>query len=84
MTASTVVVEAGLDDLRSADVRFLQEAARRGPLHVRVPTDDLVARLTGAPPRFPAAERLFLAQSIRWVESAALVEQPVGGTMSPR
>ncbi len=78
MSGTRVVVEADLDDLRSADVRFLQEAARRGPLHVRVPTDRLVARLTGSPPRFPAAERLFLAQSIRWVTSASLVDRPVG------
>ena len=82
MSATRAVVEADLDDLRSADVRFLQEAARRGPLHVRVPTDRLVARLTGSPPRFPAAERLFLAQSIRWVASAALVEQPVGADLA--
>ena len=78
MSEIRAVVEADLDDLRSADVRFLQEAARRGPLHVRVPTDRLVARLTSSPPRFPAAERLFLAQSIRWVASAALVDRPVG------
>ncbi len=71
-----VVVEASLDDLRSDDVRFLQEAARLGPLHVRVPSDDLVAELTGAAPDFPDVERLFLAQSIRWVESAAVVERP--------
>ncbi len=78
MTAQArVVAEASLDDLRSQDVRFLQQAASRGTLHLRVPSDRLVATLTGAPPSFPAVERLFLAQSIRWVSSAALVERPV-------
>ena len=71
------MVEASLDDLRSDDVRFLQEAASRGPLHVRVPSDELVVELTGAPPDFPAVERLFLADSFRWVESAVVVDRPL-------
>ena len=75
--ARPVVVEASLDNLRSADVRFLQEAARSGPLNVRVPSDGLVAERTGAPPLFPAMERLFLAESLRWVNSAAIVDRPV-------
>ena len=69
-----VIVEASLDNLRSDDVRFLQEAAALGPLHVRVPSDELVAHLTGAPPVFPAAERLFLAESLRWVDHAEVVD----------
>ncbi len=52
MTAP-VVVEASLDNLRSDDVRFLEEAAAHGPLHVRVPSDALVAEHTGAPPALP-------------------------------
>jgi cytidyltransferase-like protein len=78
MTARrTVVVEASLDNLGSDDVRFLEEAAALGPLHVRVPSDELLAARTGAPPLFPAAERLFLAQSLRFVGSAEVVDQPV-------
>ena len=30
------------------------------------------------PPSFPAIERLFLAESMRWVERATIVERPVG------
>jgi cytidyltransferase-like protein len=77
-----VVVEHALDNLRSGDVRFLQEAARHGPLHVRVPSDRLVEELTGSRPLFPAAERLFLAESLRWVTSAAVVDRPVTLEMS--
>ena len=69
-----VVVEASLDNLRSDDVRFLEEAAAHGPLRVRVPSDELVAQRTGAAPVFPAAERLFLAESLRWVEHAEIVD----------
>ena len=74
MTAP-VVVETSLDNLRSDDVRFLEEAALQGPLHVRIPSDALTTERTGAPPAFPAAERLFLAESIRWVASAEIVER---------
>jgi cytidyltransferase-like protein len=75
------VVEATLDDLRSDDVRFLEEAAGLGSLTVRVPSDELIVELTGAPPVFPAAERLFLARAIRWVASAELVERPLIAAM---
>ena len=77
----TVVVEARLDNPRSGDLRFLQEAARFGPLHVRVPSDALVVEHTGAAPMFPAAERLFLAESFRWVDSAAIVGRSVAADM---
>jgi cytidyltransferase-like protein len=75
------VVEASLDDLRADDVRFLQEAAAAGDLHVRVPSNELVEQLTGAAPRFPAAERLFLAESLRWVSSAEIVDAPIASAL---
>ena len=71
------IVEASLDNLRSDDVRFLEAAATLGPLRVRVPSDALVAQVTGSAPRFPAAERLFLAESVRWVARAEVVERTV-------
>ena len=77
------VVEFGLDDLRSDDVRFLEEAAKVGPLHVLVPTDRLLAVQTGAVPRFPQAERLFLAESLRWITSAELVDVSLADDYSP-
>lgn len=77
MSTARTVVEASLDDLRSDDVRFLQEAAAGGELHVRIPSDVLVQELTGAAPRFPLAERRFLAESLRWVGSAEVVDAPI-------
>ena len=82
MTLARTIVEFSLDDLRSDDVRFLQEAAAGGELHVRVPSDALVARLTGSAPRFPQAERLFLAQSLRWVSSAEVVDDPIASVLA--
>jgi cytidyltransferase-like protein len=71
------VAEVSLDDMRADDVRFLEQASRRGPLRLRVPSDRLVARSTGRAPTFPQAERLFLARSIRWVSLADIVDRPL-------
>lgn len=79
--APAIVVEAGLDNLRTDDVRFLQEAARHGRLHVRVPSDELVRRTTGASPTFPEVERLFLAESLRWVSGVEVVSEPVTASL---
>ncbi len=76
-----VVVAASLDNLGSADVRFLQEAARRGAVHVRIPSDALLERATGSAPHFPAAERLFLAQALRCVASAEIVDRAVADVL---
>ena len=81
MTTGRTVVEFSLDDLRSDDVRFLQEAAGEGDLHVRVPSDELVDELTGSRPRFPEAERLFLAESLRWVGTAEVVDVPISAAL---
>ncbi len=71
---SSVVVAASLDNLSSSDVRFLQEAARFGPLHVRVSSDSLVERTTGRPPTFGETERRFLAASLRCVNTVGVTD----------
>jgi cytidyltransferase-like protein len=80
--ARVVVVEASLDNLTSDDIRFLEEAAAFGPLRVRVPSDDLVAARTGTAPMFPAAERLFLAESLRFVDAAEIVDVPLAEALA--
>ncbi|MEI8332239.1 MAG: adenylyltransferase/cytidyltransferase family protein [Chloroflexota bacterium] len=72
-----VVVAMSLDQLRSSHVRFLEEAARLGTVHVRLASDALVESGSGFPPSFPQAERLFLARSLRHVGSAAMVRLPL-------
>jgi cytidyltransferase-like protein len=71
-----VLVHESLDDLRASDMRFLQEAARLGDVHVRLWSDGLVARRTGKPPAFPQDERLYVAGSLRYVKSAAVTDDP--------
>ncbi len=68
------VVSGSFDDLRLEQVRFLEEAARTGPLHVFLWSDDLVRKLEGCPPKFPQEERLYLLESIRHVSRVELVD----------
>jgi len=66
MTAPVVVCGA-FDDLRSRDLRFLEEAARFGLLTVVLWPDETVRRLTGKPPKFPVAERCYVLEAVRFV-----------------
>ncbi len=74
---AVVYVSGGFDDLRARDVRFLQEAARLGPLHVLLWSDEVVRALTGAAPAFGEAERRYLLHAIRYVSHLTVVEGPV-------
>ena len=47
-----VVVSGGFDDLRSGDVRFLEEAARLGELTVLLWPDALLEKFNGKAPKF--------------------------------
>lgn len=72
--AKQVVVSGGFDDIRSRDLRFLDEAARLGKLTVLLWNDQAVEQFTGVPPRFPLAERNYVLNAIRYIGSVI----PVG------
>ncbi|MBT8461361.1 MAG: adenylyltransferase/cytidyltransferase family protein [Gemmatimonadetes bacterium] len=67
------------DDLRSRDVRLLQEAARLGAVEVSLLSDEAVERLTGSPPAFLEEERRYVVEAIRFVSGVNLVEEPTTG-----
>ncbi len=69
-------VSGGFDDIRSRDVRFLQEAARFGPLSVFLWPDETLQQLTGKPPAFPFAERLYFLSAIRYVDRVVPLPAP--------
>jgi len=68
------IVMGSFDDLRSADVRFLEEAAKRGELHVFIWSDDVTRALERYSPKFLIQERMYLLQAIRYVHQIHLVE----------
>ena len=64
-----VFVTGAFDDLRSGDVRFLQEAAASGPVTCALWSDDAdQQRSTGSVPKFPFEERRYLLEAVRYVD----------------
>jgi cytidyltransferase-like protein len=62
-----IMVTGGFDDLRSRHLRFLQEASALGEVTVLLWPDATLQRLTGQPPKFPLAERLYFLNAVRYV-----------------
>jgi cytidyltransferase-like protein len=62
-----IVVSGGFDNIRSGDVRFLEEASKFGPLHVFLWSDTVVKAVTGAHPKFPLEERTYFLEALRFV-----------------
>jgi len=78
-----VVVCGSFDDIRSRQIRFLEEAAKLGELTVLLWNDGAVRRQTGAPPKFPEAERLYVLRAIRFVSRVVLKGAPADANALP-
>ncbi len=75
MKMSKAIVMGGFDDLRSADIRFLEEAAKIGRPHVLLWSDELIRKLEGKTPKFPQEERVYLLQAIRHVMAVQVIDE---------
>jgi cytidyltransferase-like protein len=62
-----VVVSGAFDDVRSRDLRLLQEAAGVGELTVLLWSDASVEKFKGKPPKFSFVERLYFLNAVRYV-----------------
>ena len=69
-----IVVTGAFDDLRSPQVRFLQEASALGDVQVLLYSDALVMALEGRAPKFPQAERQYFVSSLRYVTGISLTD----------
>jgi cytidyltransferase-like protein len=78
------VLSGAFDDLRSAQVRLLQEAARLGPVHVLLWSDEQVKAQTGRPPKFSLEERRYLLEALRYVERVSVPPLPFGPDTLPQ
>ena len=78
-----VAVTGSFDNLRSKHVRFLEEAAKLGNVHVALWSDETCHAMEGRPPKFPEQERLYLLQSLRFVEHVTLVSSITDSKTSP-
>jgi cytidyltransferase-like protein len=70
-----VIVTGAFDDLRSRQIRFLEEAARLGQVSALLWTDDLVRQVQGRGPKFPEAERAYVLRAVRFVQQVVLVRE---------
>jgi cytidyltransferase-like protein len=68
-----VFVMGAFDDMRSGQVRFLEEAGKLGEVTALLWADELVRQREGRGPRFPAAEREYFLQAVRYVKRVVLV-----------
>lgn len=70
---SRVIVSGPFDDLRSPLVRFLQQAARSGPVRLLCWSDEAIQLNLGREPNFPLSERLYFLQALRYVDEIEVV-----------
>jgi cytidyltransferase-like protein len=66
-----VVVSGSFDDLKTRNVRFLEEASRLGEVTVSLWSDKTFEVFHGRSPNYPEAERAYLLQAIRYVKNVA-------------
>ena len=71
----SIIVSGSFDDVRSRQVRFLQEASQLGRVHALVWTDDVTQAWEGKPPKFPLVERLYTLHAIRYVDQISCLDQ---------
>ena len=64
-----VIISSAFDDLRSTDMRFLEEAAKLGSVHLLLWSDEAATAIHGKAPKFPYAERLYFTQAMRYVSA---------------
>jgi cytidyltransferase-like protein len=62
-----IVVSGAFDDIKSGDLRFLEEASKLGKLSVLLWPDTTLEKLTGKAPKFPLAERKYFLNAVRYV-----------------
>ena len=67
ISAKQIIVSGGFDDIKSGDLRFLEEAAKLGELSVLLWPDATLQKLAGKPPKFPLAERKYFLNAVRYV-----------------
>jgi len=67
-SARQIIVSGSFDDLRSRDLRLLEEASKLGEVNVLLWSDEAVKAATGAPPKFQLPERQYLVEAVRYVK----------------
>lgn len=70
-----IVISGSFDNINSRDMRFLQEAAELGSVHVCLWSDPVVKMITGVESKFPYDERKYLLEAVRYVHKVWMTDQ---------
>jgi len=73
-----VIVSGGFDDLKSRDLRLLEEAAKLGELSVLLWPDATLQKLSGKAPKFSLAERRYFLNAVRYVHRVIDADDSAG------
>jgi cytidyltransferase-like protein len=76
-----IIVSGGFDDIKSRDLRFLEEASKLGDVTVLLWPDAVLEKITGQPPKFSLAERIYFLNAVRYVTKVQ--EAPAGTDTLP-
>lgn len=70
-SSNQIVVSGGFDDIKSHDLRFLEEASKLGEVTVLLWPDGLIQQASGRQPKFRLAERSYFLDAVRYVDHVA-------------
>ena len=79
-----IIVSGGFDDIKSRDLRFLEEASKLGELSVLLWPDATLQKLTGKAPKFPLAERRYFMNAVRYVSRVVEADGSISFDMLPK
>ena len=83
-SATQVIVSGGFDDIRSRDLRFLEEAAKLGELTVLLWPDATLEKVIGKAPKFPLRERSYFLNAVRYVSRVVEADAATDFNTLPR
>ena len=67
------IIRGSFDNIKSYDIRFLEEAAKFGSLHVLLWSDAFIRQTENRAPKFPQEERQYFLEAVRYVSQVTLV-----------
>lgn len=69
-----IIISGSFANIKSSDVRFLQEASKLGELTLLLWSDILCEKLEGKKPGFPQIERKYFLESVRYVSQVIVID----------
>ena len=81
---SQVVVSGGFDDIKSSDLRFLEEASKLGELTLLLWPDAIFEILAGEAPKFSLAERSYFLNAVRYISKVVAADANTGLNSLPK